>query len=110
MSKYIVERGDSLWNISKKLLGNAQKYEDIQAINNLTNDTIYAGQQLDIPNKSKQKTPLKLKEIPTNNQIHIIDNYSPKFNYIVEDNKIYYSRKDRDYWVDISENTYARKN
>ena len=37
MSKYIVERGDSLWNISKKLLGNAQKYEDIQAINNLTN-------------------------------------------------------------------------
>lgn len=110
MSKYIVERGDSLWNISKKLLGNAQKYEDIQAINNLTNDTIYAGQQLDIPNKSKQKTPLKLKEIPTNNQVHIIDNYSPKFNYIVEDNKIYYSRKDRDYWVDISENTYARKN
>lgn len=56
------------------------------------------------------KTPLKLKDIPTNNQIRIIDNYSPSFNYIIEDDKVYYSQKGRDHWVDISENTYARTN
>lgn len=31
------------------------------------------------------KTLLKLAQIPTKNQIRIIDNYSPTFNYIVED-------------------------
>lgn len=56
------------------------------------------------------KTPLKLKDIPTKNQIRIIDNYSPTFNYIVEDDKVYYSQKGRDHWVDISDNTYARTN
>lgn len=56
------------------------------------------------------KTPLKLKDIPTKNQIRIIDNYSPNFNYIVEDDKVYYSQKGKDHWVDISENTYARTN
>lgn len=56
------------------------------------------------------KTPLKLAQIPTKNQIRIIDNYSPTFNYIVEDDKVYYSQKGKDHWVDISENTYARTN
>ena len=56
------------------------------------------------------KTVYKLSQIPTKNKISIIDNYSPKFNYIVEDDKIYYSQKGKDYWVDISENTYARTN
>ena len=56
------------------------------------------------------KTVYKLSQIPTKNKISIIDNYSPRFNYIVEDDKIYYSQKGKDYWVDISENTYARTN
>ena len=38
------------------------------------------------------KTPLKLAQIPTKNQIRIIDNYSPTFNYIVEDDKVYYKK------------------
>lgn len=56
------------------------------------------------------KTVYKLSQIPTKNKISIINNYSPRFNYIVEDDKIYYSQKGKDYWVDISENTYARTN
>lgn len=56
------------------------------------------------------KIPLKLKEIPTKNKLQIIDNYSPNYNYIVEDNKIYYARKGKDYWVDISDNNVAREN
>lgn len=51
-----------------------------------------------------------LSEIPTKNKLQIIDNYSPKYNYIVEGDKIYYSIKGRDYWVDISSNSTARKN
>ena len=60
--------------------------------------------------KTVDKTPLKLAQIPTKNKIQIIDNYSPSFNYIVEDDKVYYSQKGRDHWIDISENTHARTN
>lgn len=60
---------------------------------------------------ASNKTPLKLSQIPTKNKLIIIDNYSPAFNYIVEDDKIYYSKKgNNDYWVDISENDKAREN
>lgn len=54
--------------------------------------------------------PLKLEEIPTQNKLQIIDNYSPKYNYIVEEDKIYYAQKGRDHWVDISDNEVARTN
>lgn len=60
---------------------------------------------------ASEKTPLKLSQIPTKNKLIIIDNYSPTFDYIVEDDKIYYSKKgNNDYWVDISENDKAREN
>ena len=54
--------------------------------------------------------PLKLEDIPTQNRVYIIDNYSPKYNYIVEGDKIYYARKGKNYWVDISDNNTARTN
>ena len=43
----------------------------------------------DIPVKFDR--PLKLEEIPTQNKIHVINNYSPKYDYIVERDKIYYA-------------------
>lgn len=58
----------------------------------------------------KYDKPLKLSEIPTLDQVHVIDNYSPNFNYIVEGSKVYYARKGNDYWVDISDNNTARIN
>lgn len=54
--------------------------------------------------------PLKLEEIPTQNKIHVINNYSPNYDYIVEGDKIYYAQKGRNYWVDISDNDTARTN
>ncbi len=54
--------------------------------------------------------PLKLEDIPTKNQIRVIDNYSPKYDYIVEGDKIYYARKGVNHWVDISDNNIAREN
>ena len=62
----------------------------------------------DIPVKFDR--PLKLEEIPTQNKIHVINNYSPKYDYIVERDKIYYAQKGRNYWVDISDNNIARTN
>lgn len=62
----------------------------------------------DIPVKFDK--PLKLEEIPTQNKIHVINNYSPKYDYIVEGDKIYYAQKGRNYWVDISDNDIARTN
>lgn len=60
--------------------------------------------------------PLKLEEIPSKGKLKIIDNFTlngrpANFNYIVEGDKIYYSRKGlTDNWVDISDNATARKN
>ena len=52
----------------------------------------------------------QLNTIPTKNKVVVIDNFSPNYNYIVEGDKVYYARKGRDYWVDISDNDVARQN
>lgn len=45
--KYTVKKGDTLWNICKKHLGDGQKYKDIAKLNNIKNpDLIYPGQVL----------------------------------------------------------------
>lgn len=48
---YTVVKGDSLWAIAKKQLGNGNRYTEIKKLNGLTSDTIYAGQKLKIPTK-----------------------------------------------------------
>jgi len=47
---YTVQRGDSLWAISQKYLGQGYRYKEIKEANNLTSDIIYPGQVLIIPN------------------------------------------------------------
>ncbi len=47
---YTVAKGDTLWGIAQKRLGNGTRYAEIKALNGLTSDTIYAGQVLKIPN------------------------------------------------------------
>lgn len=54
--------------------------------------------------------PLKIEEIPTQNQVRVIDNYSPNYDYIVEGDKMYYALKGKNHWVDISDNDKARAN
>lgn len=45
--KYTVKKGDTLWNICKKELGDGQKYKEIAKLNKLENpDKIYPGQEL----------------------------------------------------------------
>ena len=106
---YIVQPGDTLSLISKRLTGDMKNYHTIAQQNNIENpDIIKVGQKLTIPDKFDK--PLKLSEIPTKNRVNIIDNYSPNYNYIVEGDKVYYALKGRDYWVDISDNNKARKN
>lgn len=44
---YTVQKGDTLWSICKKHLGDGQKYKEIAKLNNLENpDLIYPGQKL----------------------------------------------------------------
>lgn len=44
---YTVKKGDTLWNICKKYLGNGQKYKDIVKLNNIKNpNLIYPNQKL----------------------------------------------------------------
>lgn len=46
---YTVKKGDSLWNIAKKLLGSGSKYTQIQKANGLSGTLIKVGQKLKIP-------------------------------------------------------------
>ena len=48
---YKVVKGDCLWNIAKKYLGNGSRYPEIKKLNGLAYNTIYVGQVLKIPNK-----------------------------------------------------------
>lgn len=48
--EYTVVKGDSLWAIAQKLLGNGARYTEIVKLNGLTSNVIYSGQKLKIPN------------------------------------------------------------
>lgn len=47
--EYVVQKGDTLWDLANKYLGKGTMYPEIKNLNNLTSDTIYAGQTLKIP-------------------------------------------------------------
>ena len=46
---YTVRKGDSLWAIAAKQLGNGSRYTEIKSLNGLSGDTIHAGQVLRLP-------------------------------------------------------------
>ena len=46
---YTVKKGDTLWAIAQRYLGNGSKYTEIKALNGLSSDTIYPNQTLKIP-------------------------------------------------------------
>ena len=46
---YYVQAGDSLWGIAQSQLGDGTRYQEIKALNGLSDDTIYPGQALQLP-------------------------------------------------------------
>lgn len=46
---YTVQKGDTLWDIAKKYLGNGSRWKEIYNLSGLSSQTIYAGQKLKIP-------------------------------------------------------------
>ncbi len=49
--EYTVKKGDSLWLIAAKQLGDGSRYKEIKSLNGMKSDTIHAGQNLKLPNK-----------------------------------------------------------
>ncbi len=47
---HTVVKGDTLWEIAKKYLGNGSRYPEIKKLNGLTSNVIYSGWKLKIPN------------------------------------------------------------
>ena len=47
---HTVVKGDTLWDIAAKYLGNGPRYPEIKTLNNLTSNVIYSGWKLKIPN------------------------------------------------------------
>lgn len=52
---YTVKKGDTLWSVAKKLLGDGNKYREIVKLNSLKDTTIYPDMVLKIPNNSHSK-------------------------------------------------------
>lgn len=48
-SSYTVVRGDSLWAIAQKKLGNGSRYKEIMSLSGISSTTIHAGQVLILP-------------------------------------------------------------
>ena len=48
---HTVVKGNSLWAIARKYLGNGHRYKEIMELNGLSSTVIYAGQKLKIPSK-----------------------------------------------------------
>ena len=106
---YVVNKGDTLSAISQRLTGRASNYKALAEANGIADpNKIRSGQILKIPIKFDR--PLKRQEIPTKNKTQVIDNYSPNYDYIIEQDKVYYSQRGKDHWVDISDNDKARAN
>ena len=47
---HTVVKGDTLWDIAKKYLGDGSRYPEIKTLNNLDSNVIYSGWKLKIPN------------------------------------------------------------
>ena len=47
---HTVVKGDTLWDIANKYLGDGSRYPEIKALNNLRSNVIYSGWKLKIPN------------------------------------------------------------
>ncbi len=47
---HTVVKGDTLWDIAKKYLGNGSRHPEIKELNNLSSNVIYSGWKLKIPN------------------------------------------------------------
>lgn len=55
--EYSVKRGDTLWKIARRYLGNGSRYSEIIELNHLTSDHIYPGMALKIPGSSSETSP-----------------------------------------------------
>lgn len=107
---YEVQPGDTLSKIARDLTGDYNNYLEIAAANCIMNpDLIYAGNKIVIP--KKMEGTFKFENIPNSDKSKIIQDYpESKFNYYIAGDKVYYSRKGVNNWVDISDNNVARKN
>lgn len=58
---YVVQRGDTLWDIAARLLGSGLRWTELAAFNGLSGDTIHPGQVLRIPGAGLEAVTVTLR-------------------------------------------------
>lgn len=52
MTTYKVQKGDTLWSIAKRFLGDGNRFKEIQKANGMTDTVIYPDSVLEIPSST----------------------------------------------------------
>lgn len=55
LTTHTVKKGDTLWSIAKKYLGDGNRYKEIQKVNGLKDTVIYPGTVIQIPSSQHSK-------------------------------------------------------
>ena len=55
LTTHTVKKGDTLWSIAKKYLGDGNRYKEIQKANGLKDAVIYSGTGIRIPSSQHSK-------------------------------------------------------
>ena len=87
---YTVQKGDTLWGIAEKYLGNGSRYSEIKQLNGLTSDTINIGQVL------KLSSSLTNTSASTNSMKNIPSYVKNGLNYALVFDPEYYMNKYND--------------
>ena len=53
MTTYKVQKGDTLWSIAKRFLGDGNRFKEIQKVNGMTDTVIYPDTVLKIPTNNQ---------------------------------------------------------
>lgn len=80
--KYVVNKGESLWNLAERFLGDGKRYKEIKKASGITSDTLQIGQVLTIP---EDKTALEKALVQCVEDVEKLPSFQRLYNTYLKD-------------------------